>query len=164
MQETETDSEFHLTVTGIRRDGRRCYDADSKQALAKACLKPGVSLAGMALRHGVNANLLRKWVDSYRRANDAAAPAMPIACAADAFVPVLFDAGGNGALAQGKRMPIPPPVAAPPSAANLDTRQARLRAQMPNGVTLEFECTGRDADLISSVIETLGRCHVSPGR
>jgi transposase-like protein len=96
MQETGTDSEFHLTVTGIRRDGRRRYDADAKQALARACLKPGVSLAGMALRHGVNANLLRKWVDSYRRANDAAAPAMPTACATDAFVPVLFDDGATG--------------------------------------------------------------------
>ena len=164
MQEGGTDSEFYLTVTGIRRDGRRRYDADSKQALARACLKPGVSLAGMALKHGVNANLLRKWVDGYRRANDAAAPAMATARAADAFVPVLFDDGGNEALAQVKRMPVHRPVAAPPSAASLDTRQARLRAQMPNGVTLDFECTGRDADLISTVIETLGRCHVSPGR
>jgi transposase len=164
MQETGTNSEFHLTVTGIRRDGRRRYNADSKQALAKACLKPGVSLAGMALRHGVNVNLLRKWVDGYRRANDAAAPAVPTARAAGAFVPVLFDDGGNGALAQAMRMPICPPLATPSSATNLDTRQARLRAQMPNGVTVDFECTGRDADLISTVIETLGRCHVSPGR
>jgi transposase len=28
--------------------------------LVEACLQPGVSLAGVALRHGVNANLLRK--------------------------------------------------------------------------------------------------------
>jgi transposase len=138
MQETGTDSEFHLTVTGIRRDGRRRCDTDSKQALAKACLKPGVSLAGMALRHGVNVNLLRKWVDRYRRANDAASPAMLTGCPVDAFVPVLFDDGGNGPLAQGKRVRTRSPVPAPPSAANQGTQQARLRAQMPNGVTLEW--------------------------
>jgi transposase len=50
----ETDSEFHLVVTGMRRDGRRRYDDDSKLALVKACLRSGVSLAGMALKHGVN--------------------------------------------------------------------------------------------------------------
>ena len=39
----ETDSEIHLVVTGTRRDGRRRYDDDSKQALVRACLQPGVS-------------------------------------------------------------------------------------------------------------------------
>lgn len=38
----ETDSEFHLIVTGTRRDGRRRYDDDSKRALVKACLQPGI--------------------------------------------------------------------------------------------------------------------------
>lgn len=60
MQEIRTDSEFQLVVTRTGRDGRRRYDAESKRSLAKACLQPGVSLAGMALKHCVNANLLRK--------------------------------------------------------------------------------------------------------
>jgi transposase len=64
MQENRNDSELHLLVTGTRRDGRRRYDLQSKRALARACLQPGVSLEGMALKRGVNANLLRKWVVS----------------------------------------------------------------------------------------------------
>ncbi|MBC3936747.1 IS66 family insertion sequence element accessory protein TnpB, partial [Undibacterium sp. CY7W] len=53
MQENWNESALHLIVTGTRRDGRRRYDRQSKQALVKACLQPGVSLAGMALKHGV---------------------------------------------------------------------------------------------------------------
>jgi hypothetical protein len=77
MQETRIDSEFHLVVTGTRRDGRRRYDEDSKQALVRACLQPGVSLAGMALKHGVNANLLRKWVLGYQLERWARLPCRP---------------------------------------------------------------------------------------
>ena len=58
MQENRNDSALRLLVTGTRRDCRRRYDLQSKRALARACLQPGVSLAGMALKHGVNANLL----------------------------------------------------------------------------------------------------------
>ena len=160
MHETRSDSEFHLVVTGTRRDGRRRYDKASKEALARACLQPGVSLAGMALAHGVNANLLRKWVVSYRLANDAT-PAMPFAAPMNAFVPVLLGDRCAETITQGKHKPIGPAVAEAPSTATASMPPARLRAQMPNGVTLEFECTGRDVGLISTVIETLGRCDVS---
>lgn len=62
MQEKRDDSALWLVVTGTRRDGRRRYDAQSKRKLVQACLLPGVSLAGMARKNGVSANLLRKWV------------------------------------------------------------------------------------------------------
>jgi transposase len=39
-----------------------------------------------------------------------------------------------------------------------------LMVQMPNGVTLRFECSGNDAPLLSAMIETLGRCDVPPRR
>lgn len=50
-------------VRGQRRDGRCKYDKAAKRELVRRCLEPGVSLAGLALAHGLNANLLRKWVD-----------------------------------------------------------------------------------------------------
>jgi transposase len=154
MQEKHNDSELRLMVTGTRRDGRRRYDLQSKRALARACLQPGVSLAGMALKHGVNANLLRKWVRRYQLASDAAAPAVAKEDPAEAFVPVVL--GTSRANRTGEHeCPAPGAVVIPP---------ARLRAQLPNGVTLELECTDRDADLVSTVIETLGRCDVSSGR
>ena len=56
-----------LEITCVRRDGRRRYEPASKERLIEACLRPGVSLAGLALQHGVNANLLRKWVAKRRQ-------------------------------------------------------------------------------------------------
>jgi transposase len=159
MQKIRTDSEFQLVVTGTRRDGRRCYDEESKRALARACLQPGVSLAGMALKHGVNANLLRKWVVAYQLASDL--PAMPDAGPMGAFVPVTL--GSAASMARGDCLPTRP-TAAISSATALNMPPSRLRAQMPNGVTFEFECTSGDAALITTVIETLGQCDVSPRR
>ena len=163
MQEGRTDSEFHLVVTGTRRDGRHCYDKASKAVLARACLEPGVSLAGMALRHGVNANLLRKWVVKYQLSSDATSPLSPVS-ALSAFVPVLLADCGVATIARGKRTPIRPAVAKVPPPTTVSVPLARLRAQMPNCVTLDFECTASDAVLLSTVIETLGRCYVSSGR
>ncbi|MGT2430692.1 transposase [Cupriavidus basilensis] len=54
-----------LRVIDSRKDGRRKFDEQSKRALVEACLKPGVSVARMAQTHGVNANLLRKWIARY---------------------------------------------------------------------------------------------------
>jgi transposase-like protein len=45
--------------------GRRTYSRAAKRALVQLCLRPGVSLAGTALAHGINANLLRRWMTQY---------------------------------------------------------------------------------------------------
>ena len=49
-------------VVGRKRDGRCTYDPVAKQALIDECLKPGVSVARVAMLYGVNANLLRTWI------------------------------------------------------------------------------------------------------
>lgn len=54
-----------VTKSGV--NGRRSYSKPAKRALARRCTEPGVSLARMALLHGVNANLLRRWVEKYCR-------------------------------------------------------------------------------------------------
>lgn len=77
-------------VVGLKRDGRRCYDPEAKRALVEACLRPGVSVARMALEQGINANLLRKWMGDYRGAVASAATvtaAPPVAL--PAFAPVV---------------------------------------------------------------------------
>jgi transposase len=45
--------------------GRRTYNVAVKRALAQQCSHSGVSVAGLALQHGVNANLLRRWMVQY---------------------------------------------------------------------------------------------------
>lgn len=42
--------------------GRRTYSEEYKVSLVKECLVPGVSVAGIGLKHGINPNLLRKWI------------------------------------------------------------------------------------------------------
>jgi transposase len=45
-----------------RRANRRVHDAEFKARVLAECRRPGASVAGVALAHGLNANLLRKWL------------------------------------------------------------------------------------------------------
>ena len=58
MTEQITELKQQLVV-GRKRDGRCCYDPQAKRELIEAGLQPGVSVAKLALAHGINANLLR---------------------------------------------------------------------------------------------------------
>lgn len=49
-----------------KRDGRNLYEPSAKRKLVEACLEPGVSISGMALAHGLNTNVLRKWLTRAR--------------------------------------------------------------------------------------------------
>jgi transposase len=49
--------------TGSRK-GRPNYPVEFKKAVVAACL-PGRSIAGIAMEHGINANLLFKWRKRY---------------------------------------------------------------------------------------------------
>jgi transposase len=51
---------FGLDLMGRRR--RRRHSAEFKAAVIKECMRPGVSIAAVALAHSLNANMLRKWV------------------------------------------------------------------------------------------------------
>lgn len=69
---------YGLDLMGRRR--RRRHTAEFKAAVVQECLRPGVSMAAVALAHSLNANMLRKWViDAELKADtvSAAAPANP---------------------------------------------------------------------------------------
>lgn len=63
-----SDEDQKLRVRLVGRNGRRRYEAASKERLVAACLEPGVSVSRLALEYGVNANLLRKWIKKDRAA------------------------------------------------------------------------------------------------
>jgi transposase len=111
-------------VIGHKRDGRSCYDKEAKRDLIEACLQPGVSIARMALQHGLNANLLRTWITRHRRQRELTVgrPAVEMVAPAvgSAFVPVVATR-----------------VAVPSSA-------VRLGAQLPNGIKLDLSAAGPD--------------------
>lgn len=50
------------------RDGRCLYDPEAKRELVRICLQPGISVAKVALEHGINTHLLRKWIGFYHEA------------------------------------------------------------------------------------------------
>ena len=51
---------------------KRRHSEEFKDELVRACGEPGISVAGIALANGVNANLLRKWM----RARSITAPSL----------------------------------------------------------------------------------------
>ncbi len=46
------DNFLPLRVTSTNADGKRSFDERDKQRLIDACLQPGVSIAGLALKAG----------------------------------------------------------------------------------------------------------------
>jgi transposase len=62
----------------VRADGRRMYEWQAKLAIVREACAPGVSLAKVALKHGLNANLVRRWVVKHRaQATHLAAQSVP---------------------------------------------------------------------------------------
>ncbi|MFJ6322223.1 MULTISPECIES: IS66-like element accessory protein TnpA [unclassified Rhizobium] len=133
-----------LQVRHVGRDGRRRYDPASRDQLVAACLQPGVSVSRLALEHGVNANLVRKWVKRAREEH-----ALP---AVSAFVPVRIAADMHSSSASG------PLTNAEPVGKR--SHASKLNAVLPNGVSLTVECS--DVDGLAAIIGALG--HVQTGR
>lgn len=128
----EHDSELlQRLVVGSKRDGRRRYDKQAKAELVQACLKPGVSVARVALEHGVNANLLRKWITLHlqKQEQPAIATSQTVAPSPSPFVPVV-PAGSCG-----KRT------------------ESGLRVRLPNGI--EISLSGHGEDELSSLLRLL---------
>ncbi len=115
MTEHETERVEGLVV-GRKRDGRSCYDPEAKRRLIEAAMVPGVSVARMALQHGINANLLRTWI---RRHQQRGQVGMAVMAPRPAFIPVV---------------PAKGPARGAPCA---------MVACLPNGIRLEFDLAGQ---------------------
>ena len=74
-------------VGGGRRR-RREHSAEFKAQVVAACSAPGVSSAAVAMAHGVNANLARRWVLEAERRGGVAPVRAASSAASAAFVPV----------------------------------------------------------------------------
>lgn len=65
---------------------RRQHAPEFKRGLVALC-RPGISISAVALAHGVNANLLRRWIHQYRNE----LPAAPAASKPSKLVAVQVD-------------------------------------------------------------------------
>ena len=140
----------------VGRDGRRRYDPESKARLVAACLEPGISISGLALAHGINANLLRKWVKDARDVGG------PVASARSAFVPVVAADCSSPVETCSLEMPV---ACMQDQAASLEkvvhpSGSSKISAYLPNGVKLSLEWG--DVDALRAIIGALG--HVQTGR
>lgn len=133
-----------LKVIRTGPGGKRTFEPGGKQRLIEACLQPGISISGMALKAGINANQLRKWLLQARR--QAPLATVSQSCAPlPAFLPVC-QADAVASLPPQRHGVVPTSSLAP----------ARLSARLPNGVTVELECTAHDAALVTAMITALG--------
>lgn len=128
MTEQITELKQRLVV-GRKRDGRCCYDPQAKRELIETCFLPGVSVAKLALAHGINANLLRTWMTKHQR--QLLVGGSPQRSAAPApFIPVV-----------------------PVSACRSPITLPELAARLPNGVRLEWSAL--PADQLAHVLRLL---------
>ena len=54
------ESDAKTGVVGVRN--RRTYSKQFKAEVAAQCVMPGASVSAVALSHGINANVIRKWL------------------------------------------------------------------------------------------------------
>ena len=66
-------------IARISMRQRSSYPKPFKAQVVQECLQPGATVSSVAIRHGINANVIRKWLPVYR---DQAVTTLP------AFVPV----------------------------------------------------------------------------
>ena len=129
MTERISDLKQRLVVSR-KQDGRCCYDPQAKRELIEAGLQPGVSVAKLALMHGINANLLRKWIGKHLGQSYAASSVQRTAERPAAFIPVV-----------------------PVSANHSPLTSPALAVQLPNGVRLEW--LALPADQLAQVLHLL---------
>ena len=129
MTEQITELKQRLVVSR-KVDGRCCYDPQAKRELIEASLQPGVSVAKLALAHGINANLLRTWMTKHQRQSLVGNSVRPSVATQAPFIPVVP--------VRVQRSPIAEP---------------ELTARLPNGVRLEWSAL--PADQLAHVLRLL---------
>lgn len=100
-------------VAHVRRDGRRQYRPEAKQAVLEQCARPGVSIAAVALANGLNANVVRRWLVEQRGKGAA------VKAAADLLPVVIQDIPKRAATAKAIALEAP--------AIEIDVNGARIR-------------------------------------
>ena len=85
---------------GRRR--RRRHSAEFKALVIGECMRPGVSMAAVALEHSLNANLLRKWVIDAEQAGPRAPTAQAVSQEVHTPAPTFIPLALTGAPVEGE--------------------------------------------------------------
>ena len=140
------ESEFSflpLQVVRVGVGGKRTFDAQGKRRLIEACRQPGISVSRMALKAGVNASQLRKWIRRSQRQEEL--PPLP------AFVPVV--AIDDIVASRAATPPLPDDAV---RSARPASSCAYLTARLTNGISVELAFGGQHEPLLRTLLEALG--------
>ena len=61
MTQADANTRVPIAAQGTRKT-RRVYSRKFKREVVARCLEPGASVSAIALAHGINANVIRKWL------------------------------------------------------------------------------------------------------
>lgn len=75
-------------VSTAERSRRREYSVEFKASVLEQCRQPGASLAGVALSHGINPNMVHRWMREERQRQIV----VDLQRTASAFVPLQLQA------------------------------------------------------------------------
>ncbi|MFM0441848.1 transposase [Paraburkholderia strydomiana] len=170
-----SDRDSELRVIRQSSDGRRRYDENGKRALVEIALRSDVSVAKLALEHGINANLLRKWITKYLLEREGAESSAPQGSEAEGIErshtiemvdPVAVEMPGTSMRKAAvestpsafvpvvTRSLTPPGVPAEPIVSTQSIAVA-LHVRLPNGV--EFDIGEAKLEELATIIDMLGR-------
>ena len=119
---------------------RRRYSAEFKARVLRECGEPGASVAGTALAHGINANIVHKW----RRCASSAQAAGVANMATAGFIPVAVE--------RALRVPPAPgsgtdPHATPADPIQVSVQRGTVRIQVAWPVQAAGDCAAWLAEL-----------------
>jgi len=136
---------------------RRSWSLEERQRIVDEALAPGASVAAVARRHGVNANLVFKWIrraregwlDRRRAASrDATDVELARGGAAPTFVPVkLVDLSAVSTS--------PAPAITKPVHKRTSVRRGAMEIRLPNGARVSLDADV-DAEALRRVLSALG--------
>ena len=134
---------------------RRTRSLDERKRIVEEALAPGASVAAVARRHGLNANLVFKWIRRSREGWREPAKEKPVKVAlpernGPAFVPVkLLELDTASA-------PRPSDVIAKPARqTRRSARRGAMEISLPNGAKVSLDAEV-DAEALRRVLSALG--------
>lgn len=142
------------------KDGlaRRSWSLEERQRIVEEALAPGVSVAAVARQHGLNANLVFKWI---RRAREGwldrrCAPTKENAIAApDVATPTFVPVKLLELSAADTPTSTPAGAVAQPARAIRRTRRGSMEISLPNGARVSVNADV-DAEALRCVLSALG--------
>lgn len=117
-----------MTLPLLKPVNRRRFSLEFKRQLIEQC-QPGISVAGVAMKHSINPNLLHRWIRTNHSETTSAQTSVPVQ-----------------ATEQSKKASISQTVKFIPLTLDRNTPEPQSESQLPNSM-IEITLTGKTGDV-----------------